>query len=137
MIFVQQAGPNKHEHICESLELFGKKVLPHFTEGREEREAAKRERLAEACERALARRAPARAADPDYVITPQGEPRLRAGDRGGAPRGGERRGNGRRTAKELVGAGCSGPASRRSRPSCAAAATSSSSAPSARTRACG
>jgi alkanesulfonate monooxygenase SsuD/methylene tetrahydromethanopterin reductase-like flavin-dependent oxidoreductase (luciferase family)/putative sterol carrier protein len=74
VIFVQQAGPNKHEHICESLELFGKKVLPHFTKGREEAEAAKRERLAEACERALARRAPARAADPDYVITPRGEP---------------------------------------------------------------
>ena len=51
VIFVQQAGPNQHEHICESLELFGKKVLPHFTKGREEREAAKREQLAEACER--------------------------------------------------------------------------------------
>jgi alkanesulfonate monooxygenase SsuD/methylene tetrahydromethanopterin reductase-like flavin-dependent oxidoreductase (luciferase family)/putative sterol carrier protein len=74
VIFVQQAGPNRHEHICESLELFGKEVLPHFTEGREEREAAKRERLAEACERALARRAPARQADPGYLITPRGEP---------------------------------------------------------------
>jgi alkanesulfonate monooxygenase SsuD/methylene tetrahydromethanopterin reductase-like flavin-dependent oxidoreductase (luciferase family)/putative sterol carrier protein len=74
VIFVQQAGPNKHEHICESLELFGKKVLPHFTKGREEAEAAKRERLAEACERALARRAPARTADAGYVITPRGEP---------------------------------------------------------------
>ena len=74
VIFVQQAGPNKHEHVCESLELFGKKVLPHFTDGREEAEAAKRERLAEACERALARRAPARTVDPGYVITPQGEP---------------------------------------------------------------
>ena len=74
VIFVQQAGPNRHEHICESLELFGKKVLPHFTDGREERETAKRERLAEACERALARRAPARTSDPGYVITPRGEP---------------------------------------------------------------
>jgi alkanesulfonate monooxygenase SsuD/methylene tetrahydromethanopterin reductase-like flavin-dependent oxidoreductase (luciferase family)/putative sterol carrier protein len=74
VIFVQQAGPNKHEHICESLELFGKKVLPHFTDGREEAEAAKRERLAGACERALARRAPARQPDPGYVITPRGEP---------------------------------------------------------------
>ena len=74
VIFVQQAGPNKHEHVCESLELFGKKVLPHFTDGREEAEAAKRERLTEACERALARRAPARTVDPGYVITPQGEP---------------------------------------------------------------
>jgi putative sterol carrier protein len=74
VIFVQQCGANKHEHICESLELFGKHVLPKFTDGREEREAAKRERLAEACERALARRAPARSADPGYLITPRGEP---------------------------------------------------------------
>ncbi|MGH2979983.1 MAG: LLM class flavin-dependent oxidoreductase, partial [Solirubrobacterales bacterium] len=75
VIFVQQAGPNRHEHICESLELFGAKVLPHFVDGREERETAKRERLAEAVERALARRPPPRAPDPDYVITPRGEPR--------------------------------------------------------------
>jgi putative sterol carrier protein len=74
VIFVQQAGPNRHEHICESLELFGKKVLPRFTDERAEREAAKRERLAEACERALARRAPVRTADPGYVVTPRGEP---------------------------------------------------------------
>ena len=59
---MQQAGRNKHEHICESLELFGKKVLPQFAERRDEREAEKQERLAEACERALARRAPPRAA---------------------------------------------------------------------------
>jgi alkanesulfonate monooxygenase SsuD/methylene tetrahydromethanopterin reductase-like flavin-dependent oxidoreductase (luciferase family)/putative sterol carrier protein len=75
VIFVQQAGPNRHEHICESLELFGTDVLPHFVEGREEREAAKRKRLAPAVERALARRAPARAPERDYVITPRGEPR--------------------------------------------------------------
>jgi alkanesulfonate monooxygenase SsuD/methylene tetrahydromethanopterin reductase-like flavin-dependent oxidoreductase (luciferase family) len=74
MIFVSQAGPNRHEHICESLELFGKKVVPKFADGREEREEAKRERLAEACERALARRSPAREVDRDYVITPRGEP---------------------------------------------------------------
>jgi hypothetical protein len=74
VIFVQQAGPNKHEHVCESLELFGDKVLPRFVDGREEREAAKRERLAEACERALSRRAPARHHERDYVITPRGEP---------------------------------------------------------------
>jgi alkanesulfonate monooxygenase SsuD/methylene tetrahydromethanopterin reductase-like flavin-dependent oxidoreductase (luciferase family)/putative sterol carrier protein len=74
MIFVSQSGPNKHEHICESFELFGKKVLPKFTDGRDELEAANRERLAEACERALSRRAPARKPDPNYVITPRGEP---------------------------------------------------------------
>jgi alkanesulfonate monooxygenase SsuD/methylene tetrahydromethanopterin reductase-like flavin-dependent oxidoreductase (luciferase family)/putative sterol carrier protein len=95
VIFVQQAGPNKHEHICDSLELFGAKVLPHFVEGREEREAAKRERLAPAIERALARRAPARTPEPGYVITPRGEPRpaqvIAAAHRAGAngaPNGG-------------------------------------------------
>ncbi len=75
IIFVSQCGKNRHEHICESLELFGRKVLPKFTEGREQREAEKRERLAAACERALARREPARVADPGYLITPEGEPR--------------------------------------------------------------
>jgi alkanesulfonate monooxygenase SsuD/methylene tetrahydromethanopterin reductase-like flavin-dependent oxidoreductase (luciferase family) len=74
VIFVMQAGDNKHEHICESIELFGKKVLPEFAEGREDREAAKRERLGDACEKAVARRSPARRSDPGYVITPQGEP---------------------------------------------------------------
>ena len=28
VIFVLQAGPNKHEHICESLELFAEQVMP-------------------------------------------------------------------------------------------------------------
>ncbi len=104
VIFVQQAGPNRHEHICESLELFGKQVLPRFTDGREQREAAKRERLAEACERALGRRAPARTPDPGYVITPRGEPRpaqaiaaARHTQSNGFANGG------RRTAKHVVG----------------------------------
>jgi alkanesulfonate monooxygenase SsuD/methylene tetrahydromethanopterin reductase-like flavin-dependent oxidoreductase (luciferase family) len=73
MIFVMQAGKNRHEHICEAIELFGEKVLPRFAEHAERREAEKRERLAEACARALERRAPARPA-PDYVIGPQSEP---------------------------------------------------------------
>jgi alkanesulfonate monooxygenase SsuD/methylene tetrahydromethanopterin reductase-like flavin-dependent oxidoreductase (luciferase family) len=74
VIFVQQCGTNKHEDVCKSLELFGQKVAPKFTDGREEAEAAKGERLAEACERALARRPAARTADPTYIVTPQGEP---------------------------------------------------------------
>jgi SCP-2 sterol transfer family len=68
VIFVLQAGPNSHEHICESLELFAERVIPHFAEGREERERAKAERLSEAAERALARREPARQAPPGYTI---------------------------------------------------------------------
>jgi alkanesulfonate monooxygenase SsuD/methylene tetrahydromethanopterin reductase-like flavin-dependent oxidoreductase (luciferase family)/putative sterol carrier protein len=72
-IFVSQAGKNQHEHICESLELFGKQVLPRFVERREKREADKQTRLAEASERALTRRSPPRRSDPSYLITPQGE----------------------------------------------------------------
>ena len=64
MIFVSQAGTNQHEHICESLELFAAEALPRFAERAPKRERAKRERLAEAMEQALARRAPPREADP-------------------------------------------------------------------------
>jgi alkanesulfonate monooxygenase SsuD/methylene tetrahydromethanopterin reductase-like flavin-dependent oxidoreductase (luciferase family) len=68
IIFVQQAGSNKHEHICESIELFAEQVMPEFVEGREEREREKMERLAPAIEAAMARRAPPRPAPPDYVV---------------------------------------------------------------------
>jgi hypothetical protein len=56
IIFLQQGGKNRHEHICESLELFGREVLPHFTEGREEREARKALELAPHIEKALQRK---------------------------------------------------------------------------------
>ncbi len=74
VIFVLQAGPNRHEHICESIQLFGEHVLPAFAKEADAREAEKRERLADARERALARREPPRAAPDGYVITPQAEP---------------------------------------------------------------
>jgi alkanesulfonate monooxygenase SsuD/methylene tetrahydromethanopterin reductase-like flavin-dependent oxidoreductase (luciferase family) len=74
VIFVSQAGANRHEHICESLELFASEVMPRFAEGAEEREREKAERLAPAVERALARRAPARELEGDYVVKPDGEP---------------------------------------------------------------
>jgi len=73
VIFVAQSGNNRHEHVCESLELFARSVLPHFAELAEAVEAAKRERLANACERALARRSGPRVA-PEHLVTPQGEP---------------------------------------------------------------
>jgi alkanesulfonate monooxygenase SsuD/methylene tetrahydromethanopterin reductase-like flavin-dependent oxidoreductase (luciferase family)/putative sterol carrier protein len=79
VIFVSQAGRNRHEHICESIELFATEVLPRFAEGREEKETAKRERLAEAVERALERREPPRAGDTEYLVSPQGEPRAAPG----------------------------------------------------------
>jgi alkanesulfonate monooxygenase SsuD/methylene tetrahydromethanopterin reductase-like flavin-dependent oxidoreductase (luciferase family) len=56
IIFLQQGGKNRHEHICESLELFGREVLPHFVPGREEREARKARELAPYIEKALARK---------------------------------------------------------------------------------
>ena len=68
VIFVSQAGRNRHEHICESLELFAREVMPELRDGEEKREQRKLERLAPAIDAALARRAPARKADPGYVI---------------------------------------------------------------------
>lgn len=41
VIFMQQAGRNKHAHICESLELFAAEVMPQFKAGRVERDARK------------------------------------------------------------------------------------------------
>ena len=60
VIFVMQAGPTRHEHICESLELFGREVLPRFTEERDEKERRKAERLAPVVEAALSRKEPPR-----------------------------------------------------------------------------
>jgi alkanesulfonate monooxygenase SsuD/methylene tetrahydromethanopterin reductase-like flavin-dependent oxidoreductase (luciferase family) len=73
VIFVLQAGPNRHEHICESLELFAQRVMPEFAGGREERERAKAEDLAPEIERALARRDPPRVTSAGYVIDEQAE----------------------------------------------------------------
>src|SRR5947209_1886630 len=73
VIFAAQAGNNRHEHICESLELFSKAVMPHFAEKEEAHQAEKRARLAGAAERALTRRAPSPAMKSEYIITPQGE----------------------------------------------------------------
>ncbi len=73
VIFAAQAGNNRHEHICESLELFSKTVMPRFAEKEQVHQAEKRDRLAGAIEQALARRASVRPAKSEYFITPQGE----------------------------------------------------------------
>ena len=57
VIFVLQAGRNEHEHIMESIEIFGKEVLPEFLERDEAQVAAKAARLAPAIDAAMARRA--------------------------------------------------------------------------------
>ena len=56
VIFLQQGGMNRHEHICESLQLFGDDVLPEFIDDVAEVEAAKAERLAPHVEAALGRK---------------------------------------------------------------------------------
>jgi alkanesulfonate monooxygenase SsuD/methylene tetrahydromethanopterin reductase-like flavin-dependent oxidoreductase (luciferase family) len=56
VIFVSQAGKNRHEHIMESLELFGREVLPEFAERDDAAQKAKAQRLESALERAMARK---------------------------------------------------------------------------------
>jgi hypothetical protein len=56
VIFLQQAGNNKHEHICESLELFARAVMPEFKSERAAREEKKRDELAPFIAAALARK---------------------------------------------------------------------------------
>ncbi|MDH3641486.1 MAG: LLM class flavin-dependent oxidoreductase [Gammaproteobacteria bacterium] len=56
IIFLQQGGKNRHEHICESLELFAREVMPQFLAGREQRDAAKAAELAPYIEAAMARK---------------------------------------------------------------------------------
>jgi len=73
VMFVMQAGRNRHDHICESLELFAREVLPRFADGREEKEAAKADRLAAAVDKALARRAGPRALAEPYQISEDAE----------------------------------------------------------------
>jgi alkanesulfonate monooxygenase SsuD/methylene tetrahydromethanopterin reductase-like flavin-dependent oxidoreductase (luciferase family) len=62
VIFVLQAGRNRHEHIMESIELFGREVLPEFAERDEAARVAKAQRLAPVVEAAMARK---RTADRD------------------------------------------------------------------------
>ncbi len=54
--FIQQGGRNRHEHICEALELFAREVMPEFHEREAEREKRKMEELAPHIEKAFARK---------------------------------------------------------------------------------
>jgi len=55
-IFIQQSGKNRHEHICEALELFAKDVMPEFKEDEARRLARKEEELAPYVEAAFRRK---------------------------------------------------------------------------------
>jgi hypothetical protein len=57
VIFLQQAGRNRHDHICESLELFAAEVMPAFNAQAAAREARKAEELAPHIAAALKRKA--------------------------------------------------------------------------------
>ena len=56
VIFLQQCGRNRHEHICEALELFAAEVMPTFAGQAADREARKAAELASYIEAALARK---------------------------------------------------------------------------------
>jgi len=76
VIFLQQGGNNKHEHICESLERFNSDVLDDFAQGRDQREAEKAERLAPFIEAALARKqARPPMADNEIPVVPASRPK--------------------------------------------------------------
>jgi alkanesulfonate monooxygenase SsuD/methylene tetrahydromethanopterin reductase-like flavin-dependent oxidoreductase (luciferase family) len=66
VLLFSQVGHNRHEDICESLELFAREVLPEFAERDGVQRERKMDRLAPAIERALARR------PPSGVVVPTG-----------------------------------------------------------------
>ncbi len=69
LIFVMQAGHNRHEDIMESIELFGTEVLPEFVERDEAAGPAREARWAPVIEAALARRDRREPVmPPDYVM---------------------------------------------------------------------
>ena len=54
--FIQQGGKNQHDHICQSLELFAREVLPEFDAREEVRAKVKQEVLAPFIEQAMMRK---------------------------------------------------------------------------------
>jgi alkanesulfonate monooxygenase SsuD/methylene tetrahydromethanopterin reductase-like flavin-dependent oxidoreductase (luciferase family) len=88
MIFVQQSGNNRHEHICESLELFAAAVQPEFKAREAARQAEKQRALAPFVAAALARKPrmkPIAAQDiPVVEAFGRHQPRQTFSDRGGA-----------------------------------------------------
>ena len=54
--FIQQGGKNRHDHICQSLELFAREVLPEFDEREEARARRKQQELTPFLEQAMMRK---------------------------------------------------------------------------------
>jgi len=76
VIFLQQAGRNQHEHICQSLELFAAEVMPEFKAEAAAREAKKAAELAPFIEAALQRkRRMSPLEDHEIPVVPASRPR--------------------------------------------------------------
>jgi hypothetical protein len=74
VIFIQQGGKNRHDHICDAMKLFADTIMPGFKAHEAKREALKAAELAPYIEAALARKprmAPISAADIP-VVSPYG-----------------------------------------------------------------
>ena len=67
VVFIQQGGRNKHEHICEALELFAAQVMPALKAGQAQRDARKQAELAPFIEAALKRKKRMAPVDPAKV----------------------------------------------------------------------
>ena len=82
VIFVCQAGPNRHEHICESLELFAAEVMPRVRRAAPRSASARRPSGSPERSSGPSRgaRRP-RVADPDYVVKPDARAGARRRDR--------------------------------------------------------
>ena len=65
--FIQQGGRNRHEHICESLELFAREVMPEFHDEQGERQRKKEAELAPFIAAAMKRKPYMRALADDEI----------------------------------------------------------------------
>jgi hypothetical protein len=83
LIFVMQAGKNRHEDICESLELFGREVLPEFKDRDEAHVTAKAKRLEPIIEAAMARKVDDAPPLPDGYSFPAMPRKMMAGNEQG------------------------------------------------------
>lgn len=67
--FIQQGGRNRHEHICEAMELFASDVMPEFKDKEAARQQKKMEELAPYIEKAMARKERMKALSDDEIPT--------------------------------------------------------------------
>jgi alkanesulfonate monooxygenase SsuD/methylene tetrahydromethanopterin reductase-like flavin-dependent oxidoreductase (luciferase family)/putative sterol carrier protein len=68
IVLCVQTGRTEHGHVLEALQLFADAVMPEFAQRQGARDEAKRERLGEAPQRALARRPPHQTPASDYTF---------------------------------------------------------------------